>query len=58
MAIPILAALLGASVALKVGDKAPDFTLPGTDGKPVQLSKLLARGPVILAFFPKAFTPG
>ncbi len=58
MPIPILAALLGASAALKVGDKAPDFTLPGTDGKPVTLSKLLAKGPVILAFFPKAFTPG
>jgi hypothetical protein len=58
MTIPILAALLGASAALKVGDKAPDFTLPGTDGQPVTLSKLLARGPVILAFFPKAFTPG
>jgi peroxiredoxin Q/BCP len=58
MTIPILAALLGASASLKVGDKAPDFTLPGTDGKPVTLAKLLARGPVILAFFPKAFTPG
>ncbi len=58
MTIPILAALLGASAALKVGDRAPEFTLPGTDGKPVTLSKLLARGPVILAFFPKAFTPG
>jgi peroxiredoxin Q/BCP len=58
MTIPILAALLGASAALKVGDKAPDFTLPGTDGKPVTLSTLLQKGPVILAFFPKAFTPG
>jgi peroxiredoxin Q/BCP len=58
MTIPILAALLGASATLKVGDKAPDFTLPGTDGKPVTLSNLLQRGPVLLAFFPKAFTPG
>jgi peroxiredoxin Q/BCP len=58
MTIPILAALLGASASLKVGDKAPDFTLPGTDGQPVILSRLLERGPVILAFFPKAFTPG
>jgi peroxiredoxin Q/BCP len=58
MNIPILATLLGASVTLKVGDKAPDFTLPGTDGKPVTLSKLLEKGPVLLAFFPKAFTPG
>ena len=58
MTIPILAALLGASASLKVGDKAPDFTLPGTEGKPVTLSKLLEKGPVLLAFFPKAFTPG
>ena len=58
MTIPILAALLGASASLKAGDKAPDFTLPGTDGKAVTLSKLLEKGPVLLAFFPKAFTPG
>lgn len=57
MKIPILAMLLG-SAALKVGDKAPDFTLPDTEGKPVNLSKLLEKGPVILAFYPKAFTPG
>ncbi len=57
MKIPILAMLLG-STALKVGDRAPDFTLPDTDGKPVTLSKLLEKGPVILAFYPKAFTPG
>lgn len=57
MKIPLLAMLLG-SAALKVGEKAPDFTLPDTDGKPVTLSKLLERGPVLLAFFTKAFTPG
>jgi peroxiredoxin Q/BCP len=57
MKIPILAMLLG-STALKVGDRAPDFTLPDTDGKPVTLSTLLEKGPVILAFYPKAFTPG
>jgi thioredoxin-dependent peroxiredoxin len=57
MRIGMLAMLLG-SAALKVGDRAPDFTLPDTDGKPVSLSRLLVQGPVILAFFPKAFTPG
>ncbi len=55
--IPYLAMLFGAS-PLKVGDKAPDFTLPDTDNRPVELAKLLEKGPVILAFYVKAFTPG
>ena len=53
----VLALMLGAAT-VKVGDKAPDFTLPDTDGRPVTLSKVLAEGPVILAFYPKAFTSG
>ena len=57
MKLPLVAMLLG-SAALKVGDKAPPFVLPDTDGNPVSLEGLLAKGPVILAFFPKAFTPG
>jgi len=42
---------------LKVGDQAPDFTLPGTDGKTYTLSKLRGQH-VVLAWFPKAFTAG
>ena len=57
MTAPLIAMLLGAT-SLKVGDKAPDFTLPDQDGKPVSLAKALEAGPVILAFYPKAFTPG
>jgi peroxiredoxin Q/BCP len=57
MKIPFLALLLG-SAPLKVGDKAPDFALSDTEGRQVQLSKLLEQGPVIVAFFTKAFTPG
>ena len=53
----VLALMLG-SATIKVGDVAPDFTLPDTDGRPVTLSKLLADGPVILAFYTKAFTSG
>jgi len=41
-----------------VGDVAPDFTVKDVDGIELSLSKLTERGPVVLAFFPKAFTPG
>ena len=43
---------------LKVGDQAPDFTLPATDGKTYTLSKELRGRWVVLAWFPKAFTAG
>jgi peroxiredoxin Q/BCP len=43
---------------LKVGDQAPDFTLPATDGKNYTLSKDLKGHWVVLAWFPKAFTGG
>lgn len=43
---------------LKVGDSAPDFSLEGSDGKTYTLSQFKGKKPVILAFFPKAFTGG
>jgi AhpC/TSA family len=46
------------AVELKVGDMAPDFTLPATDGKTYSLSKDLRGHWVALAWFPKAFTAG
>lgn len=57
MTMSLLALLLG-SAPLKVGDPAPAFTLSDTAGHQVTLSQELARGPVVLFFFPKAFTPG
>lgn len=57
MASSLLALILGA-VPLRVGDRAPDFTLADTEGRQVTLSQALQQGPVILFFFPKAFTPG
>jgi peroxiredoxin len=41
---------------LDVGSKAPDFTLMNQDRQPVTLSGALANGPVVLAFFPAAFS--
>jgi len=55
-ALVSLAFASGAS-ALEVGDKAPDFTLTGVDGKPVKLSDLTGKGPVVLYTFIAAFTP-
>jgi peroxiredoxin Q/BCP len=57
----LLSALLLASplaAALEVGDKAPDFSLPGSDGETYTLSQFLGEKPVVIAFFPKAFTGG
>ena len=43
-------------MSVEVGSKAPDFTLMDQDRKPVTLSAALAKGPVVLAFFPAAFS--
>lgn len=43
---------------LKVGDMAPDFTLPGTDGKTHKLSDYRGKQAVVIAWFPRAFTQG
>ena len=41
-----------------MGDAAPDFSLPGSDGKTYRLSDYRGKQAVVLAWFPKAFTPG
>ena len=46
------------STTLKVGDKAPDFTLPSTTGGSVHMADYLGKSTVVLAFFPAAFTGG
>lgn len=56
MFAPLVSALLASTPA--VGDVAPDFTAKDIDGTELQLSKLVEQGPVIIAFFPKAYTPG
>lgn len=59
--IPILGAvgywLFTARTHLVVGDPAPEFALVGSDGQTHRLSELRGRT-VILAWYPRAFTPG
>lgn len=43
-------------MSIAVGAKAPDFTLPNQDREPVTLSEAVKKGPVVLAFFPAAFS--
>ena len=43
-------------MSVDVGAKAPDFTLPNQDREPVTLSEQVKKGPVVLAFFPAAFS--
>lgn len=45
-------------MALNVGTKAPDFTLPSTSGEDFTLSKNLKNKACIIYFYPKDFTPG
>jgi len=43
---------------LEVGDIAPEFALAGSDGRTYRLSDYRGRSAVVIAWFPKAFTPG
>jgi peroxiredoxin len=54
----LLAQFTPPKTQLKVGDEAPDFALPSTDGQKVKLSDFRGKKNVILAFFPAAFTGG
>lgn len=47
-----------AAVVLKVGDKAPDFKLQGSDGKTYSLADFAGKKAVVIAWFPAAFTSG
>jgi peroxiredoxin Q/BCP len=54
ISLPVLA-------ALKVGDKAPDFSAPGSLGGKefnFSLQEALKKGPVVVYFFPSAYTKG
>ena len=53
-----LAAQTATKTHLKIGDMAPDFTLPSTTGKPISLSEFRGKKTVVLAFISAAFTGG
>ena len=57
--VVIMVSFLSQSVmALDVGEQAPDFTLPASDGQTYTLSQFRGKQPVVIAFFPKANTTG
>lgn len=60
--LALMVALSGGTTALagapSVGDAAPDFTLMGTDGVEHRLRDYVGKQAVVIAWFPKAFTPG
>ena len=58
LTIAVVTLTLGVrAVALEVGQKAPDFTLPASNGQNVKLSDLTAKGPVVVYTLIQAFTP-
>ncbi|MED5388201.1 MAG: thioredoxin-dependent thiol peroxidase [Pseudomonadota bacterium] len=42
----------------KIGNLAPNFTLPDQDGNTVELKSFRDKNPVVIFFYPKALTPG
>lgn len=57
-ALTLMALATAPAHALKVGDVAPDFQLPASDGKTYRLSDYRGKQAVVLAWFPKAYTYG
>jgi peroxiredoxin Q/BCP len=57
-ALLLLAASVASADELVVGSPAPAFSLVGSDGKTHTLAEHAGKRGVVLAWFPKAFTPG
>ena len=56
----LLGSALGVSsvaMALEVGQQAPDFTLPSTEGKELSLSQFRGKQPVLIEFYGGDFFP-
>jgi peroxiredoxin Q/BCP len=57
-AVSLLCIAHAHAAELKVGDPAPDFSLPASDGNTYTLSDFKGRQAVVIAWFPKAYTSG
>jgi peroxiredoxin Q/BCP len=53
-----LVSLAGSASALDVGARVPDFEFQGVDGAMVRWADMMGKRGVVIAWFPKAFTPG
>jgi peroxiredoxin Q/BCP len=59
LCLALVAGALGAQAGeLAPGAPAPAFSLPGSDGRVHRLADHVGQQGVVLAWFPKAFTPG
>jgi peroxiredoxin Q/BCP len=58
LTISVAISSLSAAGGLKLGDSAPQFSLPGSDGKFYSLASYKGKQVVVLAWFAKAFTGG
>jgi len=58
LAAAVVVPMLAGAAELKIGDRAPDFSLPDQDGRVVKLSDFKGRKNVVLAFYVLAFTGG
>lgn len=58
LGIGLAGAGAGGAAELKVGDRAPAFTMKGSDGKTYSLDQFKGKTSVVLGWFPKAFTGG
>ena len=56
VSVALLFFATGQSLALQVGDKAPDFALPATTAESIKLADFLGKKPVVLFFYIGAFT--
>ncbi len=57
LAAALMLASAPSAPAVEVGDKAPDFTLPSTQGGKFKLSELQGKKNVLVQFYVLDFTP-